>query len=162
MTYKTGTIGDFMKWTKRVISNPAAASDTPRRWFDSEETAVRSLGTSASAEAMVKLLSAENLALLHLIETRRPDSVRALARLTRRKESNLSRTLKKMREAGIVDFEERAGRMRAPRLVACRVTLDLDLLGQGSLVSVQRPESRAAPRLARRQGAKKTMARQRR
>jgi predicted transcriptional regulator len=142
MTYKTGSIGEFMKWTKRVISDPAAASGSPRRWFDSNETATRSLGTSASAEAMVKLLSAANLALLHLIETRKPDSVRALARLARRKESNLSRTLKKMREAGIVDFDEGVGRMRAPRLVARRVTLDLDLIGPGTLVSVQPPEAR--------------------
>ena len=69
MTYKTGSIGEFMKWTKRVITDPAAATDTPKRWFDSDETAARSLGTSASAEAMVKLLSEENLALLHLIAT---------------------------------------------------------------------------------------------
>jgi predicted transcriptional regulator len=141
MTYKTGSIGEFMRWTKRVITDPAAASGTPKRWFDSDETAARSLGTPASPEAMVKLLSAENLTLLHLIGTRRPDSVRALAQLARRKESNLSRTLKKLHEAGIVDFEKGAGRMRAPRLVARRVTLDLDLAGPGSLVSVQRSKA---------------------
>jgi len=142
MTYKTGSIGEFMKWTKRVITDPAAASDTPKRWFDSDETAAKALGTSVSPEAMVKLLSAENLTLLHLIGTLRPDSIRALAQLTHRKESNLSRTLKKLHEAGIVEFEEGAGRMRAPRLVARRVTLDLDLAGPGSVVSVQRPEVR--------------------
>jgi predicted transcriptional regulator len=142
MTYKTGTIGEFMKWTKRVITDPAAADDTPKRWFDGDETAAKSLGTSASAEAMVKLLSAENLALLHVIATRRPDSVRALAELTHRKESNLSRTLKRLHEAGIVDFEDGPGRTRAPRLVARRVTLDLDLVGPGSTVSVQHPEVR--------------------
>jgi len=134
MTYKTGSIGEFMKWTKRVITDPAAASDTPKRWFDSDETAAKALGTSVSPEAMVKLLSAENLTLLHLIGTLRPDSIRALAQLTHRKESNLSRTLKKLHEAGIVEFEEGAGRMRAPRLVARRVTLDLDLAGPGSVV----------------------------
>jgi predicted transcriptional regulator len=142
MTYKTGSIGDFMKWTKRVITDPAAASDTPKRWFDSDDTAAKSLGTSASPEAMVKLLSEENLALLHLIAMRRPDSVRELAQLTHRKESNLSRTLKRLHEAGIVDFEEGAGRTRAPRLVARRVTLDLDLVGPGSIVSVSAPEVR--------------------
>jgi hypothetical protein len=42
MTYKTGTIGEFMKWTKRVITDPAAAEDTPKRWFDSDETAAKS------------------------------------------------------------------------------------------------------------------------
>ena len=68
--------------------------------------------------------------------------MRALAELTHRKESNLSRTLKRLHAAGIVDFEEGAGRMRAPRLVARRVTLDLDLVGPGSIVSVQHPEVR--------------------
>jgi len=142
MTYRTGTIGEFMKWTKRVVTDPAAASDTPKRWFDNDETASRSLGAAVSAEAMVKLLSADNLALLHIIGTRRPDSMRALALLAHRKESNLSRTLKKLRDVGIVEFEERRGRTRAPRLIARRVTLELDLVGSGSVVSVERPEVR--------------------
>ena len=142
MTYKTGSIGEFMKWTKRVVTDPTAAANIPKRWFDSDDTAAHALGSAASAEAMVKLLSAENLTLLHLIGAHRPDSVRALAELAHRKESNLSRTLKKLHEAGIVDFEDGAGRTRAPRLVARRVTLDLDLVGPESFVSVQRPEAR--------------------
>ncbi len=142
MTYKTGTIGEFMKWTKRVVTDPASAEGMPKRWFDSEDTAAKSLGTTASPEAMVKLLSPDNLTLLHLIGTKRPESMRALALLAHRKESNLSRTLKKLHEAGIVEFEERAGRTRAPRLIARRVTLDLDLVGPGSVVSVERPEVR--------------------
>jgi predicted transcriptional regulator len=142
MTYKTGSIGDFMRWTKQVVTDPVVAKDTPKRWFDSEQTAAKSLGTSASPEAMVKLLSPENLVLLHIIGTERPDSLRALAALAHRKESNLSRTLKKMHEAGIVDFEVGAGRMRATRLIARRVTLDLDLTGPGSVVSIERPEVR--------------------
>ena len=142
MTYKTGSIGEFMQWTKRVVTDPAAAANTPKRWFDSDETAAHALGSPVSAEAMVKLLSAENLALLHLIAAHRPDSVRALAALAHRKESNLSRTLKKLHEAGIVDFEDGAGRTRAPRLVARRVTLDLDLVGPESFVSVDRAHAR--------------------
>lgn len=142
MTYKTGSIGEFMKWTKRVVTDPAAAANMPKRWFDSDETAAHALGSRVSAEAMVKLLSAENLALLHLIAEHRPNSVRALAELALRKESNLSRTLKKLYEAGIVDFEDGAGRTRAPRLVARRVTLDLDLVGPASFVSVKRSEVR--------------------
>lgn len=113
--------------------------DTPKRWFDSDATAVRALGTMVSAEAMVKLLSEENLALLALIGQERPVSIRALAELSHRKESNLSRTLKKLHEAGIIAFEKGEGRTRAPRLVAQHVTLDLDLMGPGSVVSVQRP-----------------------
>jgi hypothetical protein len=46
MIYITGSIGEFMKWTKRVVTDPAAASETPKCWFDSDETAAKSLGTS--------------------------------------------------------------------------------------------------------------------
>ena len=86
----------------------------------------------------MKLLSSENLKLFHLIGTRRPSSVRELATLARREESDLSRTLRKLQEAGIVAFEKGPGRTRAPRLVARRVTLDLDLAGVGSVASVER------------------------
>jgi predicted transcriptional regulator len=140
MTYKTGTIGDFMKWTKRVIADPASAATTPKRWFEDDQTAVKALGTKTSAEAMVKLLSEENLALLHLIVSEKPNSLRELAALSRRKESNLSRTLKKLHEAGIVDFEEGPGHTRAPRVTARRVTLELDLVGASSVVSLDRPQ----------------------
>jgi len=142
VTYKTGTIGEFMQWTKRVISEPKAAGETPKRWFDSDETAEKVLGTSTSPEAMVKLLSAENLRLLHTIRTKRPESVRALAVLVGRKESNLSRTLKKLQKAGIISFEQGPGRTRRPQLAARRVTLELDLFGTGSVVSLERPDVR--------------------
>ncbi len=137
MTYKTGPIGEFMTWTKRVITNPTTADDTPRYWFDNEATAARSLGTTTTPEAMVKLLSEENIGLLRLIVLRHPRSLRELATLTNRKESNLSRTLKKLHDAGIVDFEEGPKRTRVPRVTAQRVTLELDLVGTGSNVSIE-------------------------
>jgi predicted transcriptional regulator len=141
MTYKTGTIGEFMTWTKRVVTDSTAATE-PKRWFDSAETAAQALAGTTSPEAMVKLLSKENLALLHLIASQRPASLRELATLARRKESNLSRTLKKLQQAGIVGFESGVGRTRVPRLLARRVTLELDLAGSGGSVSVDRPTDR--------------------
>ena len=145
MTYRTGSIGEFMRWTKRVIAEPAAAAKMPKRWFDSEATAEKALGPKTSPEAMVKLLSSPHLRLLHLIATKRPGSVRELATLVRRKESNLSRTLKKLQAAGIIGFERGPGRTRAPRLVARRVTLDLDLTGpdRGYTASVHRSSTRS-------------------
>ena len=138
MTYKTGTIGDFMRWTKQVVADGSVAAETPRQWFDSEATAARATGSSTSPEAMVKLLSSENLALLRLIVLARPASLRELAALAHRKESNLSRTLRKLHDAGIVGYENGPGRVRAPRVTARRVTLDLDLIGAGSAVHVER------------------------
>lgn len=139
MTYKTGSIGEFMQWTKKVVAAPSKAGESSKKWFDSETTAEKSLGTKVSAEAMVKLLSAENLVLLQVIGKGNVSSVRELAHMVNRKESNLSRTLKRLQEAGIVSFEKGAGRMRAPRLIARRVTLDLDLVGANSTVSVKQP-----------------------
>jgi predicted transcriptional regulator len=138
MTYKTGSIGEFMTWTKNVIANPATANEAPQRWFDSDTTAAQVLGTTTSPEAMVKLLSEDNLSLLRLIVSEHPASLHELAVLAHRKESNLSRTLKKLHEAGIVDFTNGPGRTRAPRVTAQRVTLELDLVGRGSIVSVER------------------------
>jgi predicted transcriptional regulator len=142
MTYKTGSVGDFMRWTKRVIADPKVARKMPKRWFDSDATAEKVLGTKTSPKVMVRLLSSGNLKLLHLIGTRRPESVRQLAMLARRKESNLSRTLKKLQAAGIVAFEKGPARTRAPRLVARRMTLDLDLVGVGSVASIERSPMR--------------------
>jgi len=144
MSYKTGTIGEFMRWTKRVIAEPSAATKAPKRWFDSKRTAEGVLGARTSPEAMVKLLSSENLRLLHLIATKRPGSVRELATLVRRKESNLSRTLKKLEQVGIIALQKGPGRTRAPRLVARRVTLELDLVesGRGYTASVHRSSAR--------------------
>jgi predicted transcriptional regulator len=144
MTYKTGTVGEFMRWTKRIVTDSSAAMDAPKQWFDSHETAARSLASTATAESMVKLLSSENLALLNLIKTKRPESVHALALLAHRAESNLSRTLKKLQEAGIIEIVKGTGRTRIPRLLAQRVTLDLDLAGSGSNVSVQRTRASKA------------------
>jgi hypothetical protein len=53
MTYKTGSIGEFMRWTKHVIAAPKAADKMPRRWFDSNKTAKKALATTTSPEAMV-------------------------------------------------------------------------------------------------------------
>jgi predicted transcriptional regulator len=145
MTRKTGTIGEFMRWTKRVIAEPAGAAKVPKRWLDSEKTAEKAVGTKTSPEAMVKLLSSANLRLLHLIATKRPGSIRALATLVRRKESNLSRTLKKLERIGIIALQEGPGRTRAPRLVARRVTLELDLAGRdrGYTASARRSSARS-------------------
>jgi len=140
VSYKIGSMNEFMQWTKEVVRDPTSASGTPKRWYDSANTARKASRRAVGAqraEALVKLLSEQNRALLHLIMNRRPGSVRELAALSHRKESNLSRTLKKLEEAGIIGFEAGAGRTRAPRLLASRVTLDFDLVGRNSAVSVR-------------------------
>ena|SRR6266581_8099698 len=138
-TYKVGSIGEFAAWTKRVIGDPRAASDHPKRWVDSEATAVRAAADQVSAEAMVKLLSPGNLAVLDAIRRHRPASMRDLAALTGRKEASLSRTLKRFAQVGIVAFEDGPRRARVPSLVATRVHLEIDLTGHHSAIAVDRP-----------------------
>jgi predicted transcriptional regulator len=138
-TYKIGSIGEFAEWTKRVIRDPQAAHDHPKKWVDSETTAARAAGDQVSVEAMVKLLSPGNLAVLDAIKRHRPASVRELAILTGRKEASLSRTLKRFVQAGIVAFEDGPRRARVPALVATRVHLEIDLTGHRSAIAVDRP-----------------------
>ena len=81
-TYKVGSLGEFAAWTKRVICDPETARGVPKKWFDSAATAA--LADQVSAEAMVKLLSPANLAMLDAIKRHKPASVRELAALTGR------------------------------------------------------------------------------
>src|SRR5271154_1114763 len=138
-TYRVGSVGEFADWTRRVIGDPSAARDHPKKWFDSEATAAQAAADQVSAEAMVKLLSPGNLAVLDAIKRHRPASVRELAILTGRKEASLSRTLKRFAQVGIVAFEDGPHRSRRPALVATRVHLEIDLTGHHSAVAVDGP-----------------------
>lgn len=135
-TYNVGSIGEFAAWTKRVIRDPRKAGAVPKNWFDSDATAQRAMADQVSAEAMVKLLSPGNLAVLDAISRHHPASMRELASLTGRKEASLSRTLKRFAQAGIVSFKDGPHRTRVPALIASRVHLDIDLAGHRSAVAV--------------------------
>ena len=89
-TYKLGSIGEFAAWTKHIVGDPARVHDHPKRWYDSEETARRAQADQVSAEAMVKLLSPENLAMLDAINRHKPASVHELAALTGHRLNNRS------------------------------------------------------------------------
>ncbi|HUZ71801.1 MAG TPA: MarR family transcriptional regulator [Stellaceae bacterium] len=99
----------------------------------------RAATEQVSAEAMVKLLSAGNLAVLEAIRRHKPASVRELATLAGRKEASLSRTLKRFVELGIIAFQPGPHRTRAPALIARRVHLEIDLTGHHSAVAVDGP-----------------------
>src|SRR5271155_1173690 len=136
-TYKVGSLGEIAAWTKRIICDPEAARGVPKKWFDSEATAAQA--DQVSAEAMVKLLSPANLAMLDAIKRHKPASMRELATLTGRKEASLSRTLKRFAQLGIVAFEDGPRRARIPAVVATRVHLEIDLTGHHSAVAIDGP-----------------------
>lgn len=77
--------------------------DEPRVWF-------------TSWEALARVLSKQNLLLIEMIREAEPASVTELARRVRRNKTNVLRSLKILKEFEIIDFEEREGGRRAPRL----------------------------------------------
>jgi predicted transcriptional regulator len=136
-TYKTSSLREFAEWTKSVVRDPKNAAGMPKQWFDSADTAARAATKQVSAEAMVKLLSPGNLAVLEAIRRHKPASVRELATLTGRQEASLSRTLRRFAELGIVSFADGPHRTRVPALIAHRVRLEIDLTGHHSAVAVE-------------------------
>ncbi|RQW77187.1 MAG: MarR family transcriptional regulator [Methylococcus sp.] len=135
MTYKTGTLSEFKAWTQRIVRDPSQAETLPKQWFDTDATAQQRSGITA--EAMVKLLSPENLTLLQTIGRDQPASVNELAELTGRNPSNLSRTLKRLEQAGIVRMALGSGKTRRPLLLVQKVRMEIDLMGQLDTVTVE-------------------------
>jgi hypothetical protein len=111
-TYKIGSLREFAEWTQRVVHDPASAHGVPKRWFDSAATARRAAANQVSAEAMVKLLSPGNLAVLDAIRRHRPASMHELA------------------------FHDGPRRTHIPALIARRVRLEIDLTGRHSSMAV--------------------------
>jgi predicted transcriptional regulator len=87
----------------------------PRIWFP-------------STESFAKVLSAGNRDLLRVIAQESPGSLEELARLTGRKKSNLSRTLKTMANYGFVRLERGPRGRIAAKVVHDRVALELLLV----------------------------------
>ncbi len=88
--------------------------DDPRIWF-------------TSLDAILKVLSDKNMLLLEMIRNSRPHSVTELAELSGQRESDLSRTLNKLEQFGLVEFEEAAGGKKAPRVNYDKVAFERPL-----------------------------------
>lgn len=74
-------------------------ANEPKIWF-------------TSMKSLAEVLSDENRALLKVITKTKPTSITALAAITGRKPSNLSRTLKTMSNYGIVDLQHEKNQVR--------------------------------------------------
>ncbi len=85
--------------------------DFPQVWF-------------SSLESLAQVLSKKNQLLLHLIATAEPSSIQELADLSKRKVSNLSRTLKLLERYGFVRMEPKKGRRKAPRVTFAKLMFD--------------------------------------
>lgn len=93
-------------------------------------------GSFDSVEAVIRLLTPENRHLLATIDQKKPTSVADLARLVKRAESNVSRTLGKLEAFGFVRLRQGAGKSKIPEVAIHRLTVDMDICSQQDRVAV--------------------------
>jgi len=79
-----------------------------------------------SVDAVVRLLTPENRALLAIIRDRKPRSVAELARMSGRAQPNLTRTLAKMEAAGFIRMKPAGRRRKAPSVTVKRIVVEID------------------------------------
>lgn len=95
-----------------------------------------SLPSFESVEAVVRLLTPENRHLLAIIEKKKPESIADLARLVKRAEPNVSRTLGKLEAYGFVRLLQGVGKAKIPEVLIHRLTVDMDICKQVDRVAV--------------------------
>src|SRR5947209_4575990 len=100
--------------TAIVRGEHRSTQNEPKVWF-------------RSIESVAKVLSEANRELLRIIASQRPRSIDELAKITGRRKSNLSRTLKTMEGYGIVRLERGEHGRIAPTVTHDRFTVDLSL-----------------------------------
>lgn len=76
-----------------------------------------------SVAAMARVLSDDNMALLRVIREQQPDSMNSLAKTVGKKAPNVSRSLHKMAEYGLVKFVK-SGRSVKPRATFKHLSVD--------------------------------------
>lgn len=117
----------FDDYQKRVLAiargDHQRVIDEPKIWFE-------------SLQSMAQLLSPENQRLLTLIIEKEPKSLTELARISDRKKSNLSRTLKTLQQCGIIRLSTRKGRL-VPEVAATRFQVEFG-------IELQAPGNKAA------------------
>ena len=90
---------DYIKRTIAIAKGEyKPRKDEPKIWFE-------------STKSMSQILSTENQKLLRTILENKPDSITELERITNRKKSNLSRTLKTLEKYGIVELKKIKGKI---------------------------------------------------
>jgi predicted transcriptional regulator len=128
MKQRIGTFQEFKTHTLAVVRGEKQIDPgEPKIWVEHVGTGAIDQVQFRSLEAGAKLLSRHNLALLHLIATREPQSVNELAEMANRAPQNVQRTLRRLSAAGIVRLSRGEGRALRPTLTARKVHIEIDL-----------------------------------
>ena len=120
MTEKTMKVGimpreEFKRRTIAIAKGEyQPQEDEPKIWFE-------------SLQSFAQVLSDDNRLLLHIIEERKPKSIRELGDLTGRKKSNLSRTLHTMADYGIIELIRQQARELMPLVKATHFNVEIGL-----------------------------------
>ncbi len=88
-------------------------NDEPKIWFE-------------TLKSMAQILSNENQDLLKLIIDHKPRSLTELEKISHRKKSNLSRTLRTLERYGIVELPKSKGRL-VPKVIATDFKVEFGL-----------------------------------
>ena len=99
---KVGIISkeDYIKRTLAIAKGSyKPRKNEPKVWFE-------------SIKSMSQVLSTENQELLRTIINNKPRSTTELEKITNRKKSNLSRTLKTLEQYGIIELNKTKGKVK--------------------------------------------------
>ncbi len=88
-----------------------------------------------SVYVLMRLLTAENRALMAMISDKKPSSIAELAKLTGRAASNLTRTLQKLEAAGLVKMNP-SGKTKAPVPAIKTVRVRIDPFSQHDVLEM--------------------------
>lgn len=113
---KVGIISkeDYIKRTIAIAEGKyRPRKDEPKIWFE-------------SLNSMSQVLSSENQNLLKMIIQHKPGSLAELEKLSNRKKSNLSRTLKTLERYGIVELPKKEGKL-VPKVIATDFKVEFGL-----------------------------------
>ncbi|HEY7337419.1 MAG TPA: DUF6516 family protein [Bryobacteraceae bacterium] len=124
--HRSGRIEEVEMKTAR-IQNLRSLREEMKAAARGERRASSAVGRPSfnSVEAVVRLLTPENRRLLALIRDRRPQSVTELVSMTGRAQSNLTRTLAKLRAAGFVTMKS-TGRRKMPSVSVKKIVVEID------------------------------------